>query len=402
MDTQNLHPEVLKIKDFIINIRRQIHQYPELAYEEHQTSDLIKSHLIEFGYQVIPNVGKTGLVGILKGEKQGPCYLLRADMDALLVQENSGDPYSSKIPGKHHACGHDGHVAMLLGLAKIIKDWHKKIHGTVKLCFQPAEEGGAGAKKMIEDPKYPVLENPSVDMCFGIHLLNNYYPGTIISCSGPITGNSDRFQINIQGLGGHGSLPNQCKDALVIGCQLVCNFQTIISRNVFPGEQATICVGKITSGSGGGNIIASDCEIIGGFRSNNKKARSLLIKRMQDICNGLAIAYECQIKFEYQLLYDVVVNDQKAFNIIEKTAKKVVGEKNFIYNNFGLAGEDFTFFSQKVPSGFLMVGSAPENSIQEEKVLRPHHSPFFTIDEKSILIGTSFWVQFIEDQMVNI
>ncbi|EAS03763.2 amidohydrolase (macronuclear) [Tetrahymena thermophila SB210] len=397
MDSIKLRKEALEIEQEVIQIRRHIHENPELGFEEFETSKFIAEKLEQLGYEIIKNVGITGVVGILRGDQPGPCVLFRADMDALKVDENSGDPHASKKPGIHHACGHDGHVAMLLGFAKIISTWKSKIKGIVKLCFQPAEEGLAGAKKMIEEH---VLENPNVDMCFGAHLVNYEYPGYVRCVPGPITANSDRIFIDIEGLGGHASTPQDAKDAVVIGCQLVTAMQTITSRNLSPYETGTISIGKIESGTQA-NVIASKCRIEGTVRSFNQKTQSLFEERLNQLCNGFAISYDCKINLVFKKLYPATINDQKCYELAIESIKKVVGESNLKKKDFGLAGEDFSFFSLQKPSCYFCIGSAPQNSLINDGTiaLRPHHSPFFTIDESSLVIGVSIWVQMLEDIM---
>ncbi|KAL4494516.1 hypothetical protein ABPG72_004418 [Tetrahymena utriculariae] len=397
MDSIKLRKEALEIEQEVIQIRRCVHENPELGFEEFETSKFVAEKLEKLGYEVIKNVAITGVIGILRGDQAGPCVLFRADMDALKVDENSGDPHSSKKPGLHHACGHDGHVAMLLGFAKIISSWKSKIKGIAKLCFQPAEEGLAGAKKMIEEH---VLENPSVDMCFGAHLINYEYPGQVRCLPGPITANSDRIFIDIEGLGGHASTPQDAKDAVVIGCQLVTAIQSITSRNLSPYETGTISIGKIESGTQA-NVIASKCRIEGTVRSFNQKVQSLFEERLNQLCNGFAISYDCKINLVFKKLYPATINDQKCYEIASESIKKVVGESNLLKKDFGLAGEDFSFFSLQKPCCYFCIGSAPPNSLINNGTiaLKAHHSPFFTIDESSLVIGVSIWVQLLEDIM---
>ncbi|KRX05549.1 Peptidase M20, dimerization domain [Pseudocohnilembus persalinus] len=398
----NIRPEVKEIEEQIIQYRRQIHQYPETAYEEIQTGKFIVEQLQKHtkNLQIIQNVGKTGVVAILKGNIESDrCILFRADIDALNLEEDTNLPFKSKIKGKHHACGHDGHTAMLLGAAIIADKWVDKIKGTIKFCFQPAEEGGAGAKAMINDEKYPVLQNPEVQKCYAIHLTNGNYPPFIGIAKGPATASSDRITIDIIGKGSHAMLPDQGIDAMMIGCQLVQSLYTITSRNIDPTHPFTLSIGKIEGGTSA-NIVSAKCHIEGTTRALHPEDREIAKNRIQQIIDGFKISYQCEIKYNYKKGYDITMNDIETADHFIKSASKI---KKVETQQFGMAGEDFSYFTLQKPCAYFTIGSALPGNIQNngKTVFCGHHSPTFDFDEKCLAIGCSVWVQLIEDKMIN-
>ncbi|KRX08428.1 Peptidase M20, dimerization domain [Pseudocohnilembus persalinus] len=274
----HLRPEVLEIEHELITMRRHFHMHPETAYEEIETAGYIVQKLKELkNIEIIEKVGKTGVVGVLRGGKnsgKGKCIMLRADMDALNLKENTGEEFSSKYSGKHHACGHDGHMAMLLGAAQILSKWQNKIEGDIKFCFQPAEEGYAGAKAMIQDEKYPVLQNPKVDEAYGIHLFNSKYYPHVSAQTGPMTANSDFCEIKIIGTGSSAYMPHYSQDAVYISSQLINSLYGITSRNIDPVSHQSISIGTINGGTAA-NIIASECSLKISVRTTTEKQRKI-------------------------------------------------------------------------------------------------------------------------------
>ena len=265
----NIHPEVNKIKDTIINIRRDIHKHPELSFQEFRTSKIVAEHLEQYGLIVQKNIGKTGVVGNIIGN-EGPCIALRADMDALPIQETSDIDYKSINDGIMHACGHDGHIAMLLGAAEVLSKINHKINGSIRFIFQPAEEGQGGARYMIDDG---CLKN--VDEIYGAHLWNYQQYGTIGVKSGPVMAAADMFEITIQGKGGHGAAPQGCVDSILVASHLIQSFQTIVSRNTNPLDSTVVSVGKINGGHNF-NIIADNVILEGTTRSYTEENRDLI------------------------------------------------------------------------------------------------------------------------------
>ena len=315
---QNIRNEIKKIKKTIISTRRDIHKHPELAFNELRTSKLVASRLKKMGIKVKKNVGKTGVVGTLKGNGIGPTIALRADMDALPIQETSNVPYKSINKNIMHACGHDGHTAMLLGAAEALSQMTSKINGTVKFLFQPAEEGQGGARYMIKDGALK-----KVDFAYGIHLWNYQEYGTIGVKPGPIMAAADIFEITINGIGGHGATPQGTKDAIIIASHLIQALQTIVSRNTNPIESTVVTVGQINGGYNF-NIIADKVILKGTTRAYTEKNRQLIKKRMKEIIEGTKKTFDVKITLDYEEGYPPTVNDPNAAKNLLNAAKKPI------------------------------------------------------------------------------
>ena len=387
----NIRSEVKDIAQEIISIRRDIHKHPELGFEVHRTAELVSKHLNNLGFEVSTGIGKTGVVGDLIGKNDGPTIGLRADMDALPIQETSDLPYSSVNEGVMHACGHDGHTAMLLGAATIIKQLQDKLNGNVRFIFQPAEEGDGGARYMIEDG---CLD--SVNEIYGIHLWNYQQYGEVGVKEGPILAAADVFSINIKGVGGHGAAPQGTVDAILVSAHLITALQSIVSRNTNPLESTVITIGQINGGHNF-NVIADEIVLKGTARSYTEENRQLIKNRMKEIISGVEKTFSAEIDFTYFEGYPPTINDKNTYDKLMKSAQKIVGDKcGFPYLSMG--GEDFSYYAERIPGCFFFVGSSPSN-----KKLRsvPHHCSHFDIDENSLLIGSSIFVQLIEDQLIN-
>ena len=387
----NIRSEVKDIAEEIIAIRRDIHKHPELGFEVHRTAELVSKHLNNLGFEVSTGIGKTGVVGDLIGKNDGPTIGLRADMDALPIQETSDLPYSSVNEGVMHACGHDGHTAMLLGAATIIKQLQNKLNGNVRFIFQPAEEGDGGARYMIEDG---CLD--SVNEIYGIHLWNYQQYGEVGVKEGPILAAADVFSITIKGVGGHGAAPQGTVDAILVSAHLITALQSIVSRNTNPLESTVITIGQINGGHNF-NVIADEIVLKGTARSYTEENRQLIKNRMKEIISGVEKTFSAEIDFTYYEGYPPTVNDKNTYDKLMKSAQKIVGDKcGFPYLSMG--GEDFSYYAERIPGCFFFVGSSPSN-----KKLRsvPHHCSHFDIDENALLIGSSIFVQLIEDQLIN-
>ncbi|MBC8216035.1 MAG: amidohydrolase [Candidatus Marinimicrobia bacterium] len=387
----NIYPDVIKIEKEIIETRRDIHKHPELGFQEHRTGKLVADRLISYGIDVQTGVGKTGVVGILRGRESGPTIALRADMDALPMQETGNPSYKSVNDGVMHACGHDGHVAMLLGAARLLAEKKDIIRGTVKFIFQPSEEGDGGARYMIADG---CLEG--VDEIYGMHLWNDMYCGELGGQPGPIMAAADGFKIDIHGVGGHGAAPQGTVDAVLVGAQLVNALQTIVSRNTDPLESTVVTVGKFEAGSNF-NIISAEAHLEGTARSYTEENRAMIKQRMQEIIQGIETASGAKIDFEYIDGYPPTINHKSVFEKMVQSAVKITG-KHSLSGCKSMGGEDFSFYLQKVPGSFLFVGSLPEDS---ERMSIPHHCSHFNIDERALLVGTSIFIQLVEDQLTG-
>jgi amidohydrolase len=379
----NIHPQVLLIKDYIISTRRDIHKHPELSFQEFRTSKLVSEQLKSFGIKVIENVGKTGVVGILDGAVAGKTIAMRADMDALPIQETSDVVYKSIHKGVMHACGHDAHTAMLLGVAKVLSENKKNIKGRIKFIFQPAEEGYGGAQFMINDG---AIDN--VDEIYGLHVWNYQKSGTVGVKSGPVMAAADLFTIEIEGIGGHGAAPQGTVDCIVVASYLVQALQTIVSRNTNPLDSTVVTIGQMNGGYNF-NVIADQVILKGTTRAYTEQNRQLIKNRMQKIITGIEKTFNAKIKLEYKNGYPPVINNLDVTNNVKNAAKAIV-QDNVIEPYLSMGGEDFSYFSNQVPGCFFFLGSAPKD---KAPMSSPHHCSHFDIDENAMLIGSSIFVE---------
>ncbi len=382
----NIRPEILNIKDSIIVTRRDIHKHPELAFEEVRTAKIVAQRLTDLGIPIQEKVGKTGVVGILKGGGNRPTIALRADMDALPIQETGNLPFKSVHDGKMHACGHDAHVATLLGVAEVLSGMKSKLNGSVKFIFQPAEEGEGGAKFMINDG---ALEG--VDAIVGAHMWNYQETGTVGVTSGPVMATADGFEIHIKGKGGHGAAPQGTVDAILVASQLVNALQTIVSRNTNPLESTVVTIGTIQGGSNF-NVITDIVNMSGTARAYSENNRQLIKTRMQEIIDGISKSYGAEITLDYWDGYPPTINDTAVTQRVLDASQKVVGN-GAIEPYLSMGGEDFSYFAQKVPGCFFFIGSSPRG---KSLMSVPHHCSHFNIDEEAMLIGASVFVEVVE------
>ena len=379
----NINSDVIKIKNKIIETRRDIHKHPELSFQEYRTSELVAKQLEDLGLNVERNIGKTGVVGILEGINPGKTIALRADMDALPIQETGDVPYKSIHDGVMHACGHDAHTAMLLGAAEVLSKNQHNIKGTIKFIFQPAEEGYGGAQFMIDDG---AIDN--VDEIYGLHVWNYQESGTVGVQSGPVMAAADIFTITIKGVGGHGATPQGTVDCVVVSSYLIQAIQTIVSRNTNPLENTVITVGQINGGYNF-NIIADKIVLKGTTRAYTEDNRELIKCRLNEIIKGTETMFGAKIKLDYKDGYPPVINNAKVTDNLYNIARSIVGD-NVISPYLSMGGEDFSYFSNKIPGCFFFLGTAPKD---REPMSTPQHCSHFDIDEDAMLIGTSIFVQ---------
>ena len=384
----NIRKEIKEIEKMIIDWRRDFHQFPELSFQEHRTGDVIADELRSMGLEPKVKVGKTGVTADLKFGN-GPVIGLRADMDALPIQETSGLPFSSQNDGVMHACGHDGHMAMLLGAAKALTQKDNQYNGTVRFIFQPAEEGEGGARYMIEDG---CLEG--IDEIYGIHVWNYQPVGEVGVKDGPVLAAADMFDIKIKGIGGHGAAPQGTVDSVVVSSYLVQALQTIVSRNTNPLESTVISIGKINGGNNF-NIIADEVSLSGTARAYSEENRNLIKTRMEEIIKGVEKTYNANITFDYKDGYPPTINHVGPTQKVLKAAEKVVGDKaGMPYLSMG--GEDFAYYLKEKPGCFFFVGSAPN---EQELFETPHHCSHFTMDERALLVGPSIYLNLLDHIM---
>ena len=368
--------EALKIKDQIIEWRRDFHMHPELKYEEERTSKIVEEHLREWGYS-IKRVGTGIIADIGEGEKM---IALRADMDALPIQEENDVPYKSKIPGKMHACGHDAHTAMLLGAAKIIAEHIDEFNGKIRLVFQPAEEGGNGAVKMIEGG---ALEG--VDAIFGFHVWIGLPSGLIGIRDGPFLAGAGIFSGKLIGKGGHGAAPQLSIDPVPGLAELILAYQTIISRNLDPIETGVVSVTSVHAGTAF-NVIPEVAEFKGTFRFFKPEVGDMIKKRMDEIAAGVSKAHNLKYEINVEELTPPTINDKKMADF----AREVAGKYGFKHGDVdpSMGAEDFSFYLQKVPGAFLALGIYNE----EKGIVYPHHHPRFDVDEDVLHLGSAMEV----------
>lgn len=366
----------------IVSDRRTIHSHPEMAYDEEQTSTLVQARLRDLGIPFRAGLAKTGVVAQIKGELgDGPCVLLRADMDALPIEEKSGVSFASEIPGVMHACGHDAHTAMLLGAAQLLLDRRSDFAGTVKLMFQPAEEGGAGAARMIEDG---VLDGPSVDAAFMLHVRPELDAGQVSYGSGPLLAGADAFTITVEGRGGHAARPHQTIDPVVVGSQIVMAVQTLVAREVDPTVPAVVTLGSFNAGNRS-NVIADRAVLMGTIRAFDDDVFAQLERRLREVVTGVGSALRARVQVDFNMRYPPSVCDSAMAERLGASARALLGRDAVQLSQPQMGAEDFAFVLQKVPGAMLWLGvKSPDWS--EPK---PLHTAVFDIDESALPIGSS-------------
>ena len=375
-------------KDYVIALRREFHKNPEPSFKELNTSRRIKEELDKMGIEYI-SCATTGVVATIKGNHTGKTIALRADIDALSVQELNDVEYKSQVDNMMHACGHDGHTSMLLGAAKILNEKRDEIYGTVKLFFQPAEEIGEGADAMIADGAMN-----GVDSVFGIHLWSSIETGKVSIESGPRMASADWFKINVNGKGGHGSAPHQCVDALVVASSIVMNLQTIVSREIDPLEPVVLTIGMLNSGSRF-NVIAENAYMEGTTRCFNNKIRKELPARMEKIISNIAQSYGATATLDYNYIIYPTINDEKCADLGQKVVEKILGKNGLTKFEKITGGEDFSHYMRNTPGALAFVGCRNES----KGACYSHHSGNFEIDEDSLEIGTNLYVQYAIDYL---
>ena len=384
--------EARKVNDWVFAIRRELHQHPEKSMEEVWTAARIAEELEKMGIAV-RRIGKTGVLGtlegILPGSLPGKVIALRADIDALSIQEQTGLDYSSEVPGFMHACGHDFHTAMLLGAAKVLSGMKDQFKGTVKFMFQPGEEVAQGARSMVEGG---VLENPKVDMAFGMHVISDIPMGKAVIQEGPMSASGDIWSCVIKGVTAHGSSPWQGVDALVCAAAVVQSLQTLVSRINDARDPIVINIGTIHGGDRF-NIIPGKVEMTGMNRSFSVTARESMPKWMEEVIKGTCAAYRCQYEFTYNFNCAPLINEPAATALAAKAVSKVMGAENLIKIPKMMGSEDFSEYSVNVPSTFMVLGV--RNPAKD--CVYSQHSEHYKADEDCIPFGVASHVQVVLD-----
>jgi amidohydrolase len=380
----------------MVSRRRYLHQHPELSFQEVQTAAFIADQLKRLGIHVRTEVGGRGVVGVIEGGLPGKTVALRADFDALPIQDEKDVPYRSTVPGVMHACGHDAHTSALLAVAEALMDIREQLKGRVVLIHQFAEElAPGGAKPMIEDG---CLDG--VDVIFGTHIWSTFPFGTIHARSGAIMAAADQFEIIIEGKGAHGAEPHRSVDAVVTGAQLVMNLQTIVSRRIDPLKQAVVTVGSFHAGKAD-NVIANEARIAGTVRTFEPEVQDRIIQGMETIANATCEGAGARCRFNYVKGYPAVINHQRETEWLMKQAENVVGEGNVYEMAPLMAAEDFAYYLQKVPGVFFFTGAGNPNV----NAVFPHHHPRFDIDERAMLTAAKMLsraaIQYLTDGISN-
>ena len=402
---QSILKDIEQIESQVIDWRHYFHENPELSNREFNTAEKITAHLKSLGMEVQTGVAKTGVVGLLKGDNPGKVVALRADIDGLPVTERNDLSYKSTVvdtflgtkTGVMHACGHDTHIAILMGVAEVLSKHKDKIKGSIKFIFQPAEEGPppgeeGGAKLMVKEG---VLENPKVDAIYGLHINSGTPVGTITLKPEGIMAAVERFVVTVKGKGSHGSAPWSGVDPILISAKIIDGFQTIISREAYLIEApAAITVGKITSGTRF-NVIPESAELIGTVRTLNPDMRTKIIKRMSEMASDIAKAYGGDATIDWQNNTIVTYNDPELTTKAISTLKMVAGEDKVLGMKAVTGGEDFSYFQEKVPGVYFFLGGmTPENTEPF-----PHHTPDFKIDDAGMLLGVKSLTQLALDYL---
>jgi amidohydrolase len=368
--------------EYTQSMRRDFHAHPELGFQEVRTSGIVARELNALGLEVCSGVGGTGVVALLEGSKPGPVLLIRADMDALPILEETGTPYASQNPGVMHACGHDGHTAVLLTVAKMLHAHRTELSGTVKFMFQPAEEGMGGAEKMIADG---VLENPKVDVALGLHVWNEKPVGWIGISSGPAMAGAEIFKIKVFGKGGHGAVPHLAVDPILAAAQIITAVQGIVARNVAPLQTAVVSICTIHAGETF-NVIPSAVEMTGTIRTFEPAVRALVLERFEKTVHSVAEGMGCKAEINLQMLTPATINHTESAARVQAVANRLFPQSEVDSANYTTMGsEDFAFILEKVPGCFFFIGSANH----EKGLDASHHHPKFDIDETALPRGAA-------------
>jgi amidohydrolase len=389
IDGSRIRPEIQALQSQLIEWRRYLHQHPELGFQEHLTAQFVAEKLQEWGIEHQTGIAETGIVATISGNQPGPVLAIRADMDALPIQEANSVDYRSLHQGKMHACGHDGHTAIALGTAHYLAHYPDRFGGTVKIIFQPAEEGPGGAKPMVEAG---VLHQPEVEAIIGLHLWNNLPLGAAGIREGALMAAVEVFDLTIQGKGGHGALPHQTVDSIVVGAQVVNALQTIVARQVDPLKAGVVTVGEFHAGRAH-NVIADSAQLSGTVRYFDPALKSFFKQRIEQIVAGICQSQGATYTLNYQELYPPVINNAKIAQLVREVAETVIETPAGIVPECQtMGGEDMSFFLQEVPGCYFFLGSANLN----KGLTYPHHHPRFDFDETALGMGVELFIRCVE------
>jgi hippurate hydrolase len=382
----HLHRQLMPIEAEMRELRQRIHANPELGYQEYATSELVAKRLLEWGYDVHRGFAETAVIGTLKKGNSPKVLGLRADMDALPILEKTGLPYASQVPGKMHACGHDGHTTMLLAAAKILAH-DSEFDGTVRLIFQPAEEGLAGARRMIQEG---VLEQFPCDALFAMHNMPGYPVGKLGFRAGPFMASADQVKVTVHGHGGHGAMPHHCVDPVVVCASIIMALQTIVSRNISPQEMSVITVGAITAGKAS-NVIPDSADMLISVRALNNTVRDRLEKQIKHLIHAQADAFGATADVHYSADYPLLVNDPAMTEFATQVAIDWLGHDEVLTDLVPFNGsEDFAYFLQERPGCYLIIG----NGEGDKSCMI--HDPRYDFNDDNLMRGAGYWVKLTE------
>lgn len=370
-----------ELKEQLIAWRRDFHQHPELGFEEVRTAEIVARHLEQLGLEVKRGVGRTGVTAVLRGKEPGPTIGLRADMDALPIQDQKQVEYRSHVSGKMHACGHDAHTSILMGTAQFLTQMRRPERGAIKFIFQPAEEGLGGAQAMIEDG---VLSDPQVDAIAGLHVFPFVPVGRITAVRGIGCAASDSIQIRIIGRGGHAAYPHMTVDAIAVSAEVISALQHIASRNVDPLDSVVITIGSIHGGTAR-NVIAPEVVLEGTVRTLNPELREQMPGRIERVIRGVTEALGATYEFTYHMGYPSVKNDDAMVDLVLKASEHVLGAGKYEIVKPSMGGEDFSYYTHKIPGVFFRLGVGNK----EKDAVYPLHHPQFDLDEDALPIGVA-------------
>ncbi len=387
---KRIRPKIRDLQPLIVELRRSLHQRPELGFQEKLTAQLISDRLSEWKIDYQRGIAQTGVVATIEGKNPNSKVLaIRADMDALPIQEENKVSYRSQHDGIMHACGHDGHTAIALGTAKYLAEHARDFQGTVKIIFQPAEEGPGGAKPMVEAG---VLKNPDVDAIIGLHLWNNLPLGTVGVRAGALMAAVECFRCTIFGKGGHGAMPDRTIDSVVVSAQIVNALQTIVSRNINPIDSAVVTVGELHAGSAL-NVIADTARMSGTVRYFNPDLKDIIGKRVEEIIAGICQTHGAKYDLNYWHLYPPLINDSEIARLVRSVAEDIVETPQGVVPECQtMGGEDMSFFLQEVPGCYFFLGSAN----RDLGLSYSHHHPRFDFDETALGMGVEMFVRCVE------
>jgi amidohydrolase len=381
---QTFHQDAQAAYEQLLVWRRDFHQHPELGFQEFRTAGIVADHLRGLGLEVSTGIGGTGVVAMLESDSlpaDAPIVLLRFDMDALPIHEQTGLPFRSQQDGVMHACGHDGHTAIGMGVAQLLVKHRRHLRGRVKLVFQPAEEGLGGAAAMVRDG---VMENPQPHASFGLHLWNRFPLDQVIVQPGPLWANAGIFEMVVNGKGGHGATPQETIDATLVAAQIIVAWQSIVARNIDPTQTAVLTVGTLHSGDLY-NVISAEAKLSGTIRTFDPAVETLLKQRMQEVADGICQAFGASCEIKHTVNIPAVINSEEGAALMEKVARQIVGADQIAQITPMMVGEDVSEFLRRAPGCFVLVGAATPG----KELPSPHHNPTFDFDERMLPTGVA-------------